>query len=140
MTTIHEIFRETIEYYGITGKELSSVTGITEGHISEFRRGKAGISTKVLEQLLEGMDIIAPGSRTYFCNLLTGKKQSKPSVNQLIRQIERLEPEDYTQILVYVVDKIKTLIPGGVKLVPACPPMLENDLIDDRNAKVHCAK
>ena len=72
VTMISEIFRMTIERYGISGKQLSKFSGVSENHISEFRRGKTGISTEVLWKLIEAMDEIKPGARVYFCKRLTG--------------------------------------------------------------------
>ncbi|WP_234708675.1 helix-turn-helix domain-containing protein [Kamptonema sp. PCC 6506] len=72
VTMISELFRVTIERYGISGKQLSKFSGVSENHISEFRRGKTGISTEVLWKLIEAMDEIKPGARAYFCARLTG--------------------------------------------------------------------
>ncbi|OCR00274.1 hypothetical protein BCD67_25040 [Oscillatoriales cyanobacterium USR001] len=69
---ISEIFRVTIERYGISGKQLSKFSGVSENHISEFRRGKTGISTEVMWKLIEAMDEIKPGARAYFCTRLAG--------------------------------------------------------------------
>jgi transcriptional regulator with XRE-family HTH domain len=72
------LFRKTMDHYKITGKQLSEVSGISENHISDFRRGKrkTGVSTKVLWQLIEAMETIAPGARTYFASLLAEADQT----------------------------------------------------------------
>jgi len=72
---ISEYFRKTQEYYGITGKQLSEQSGVSENHISEFRRGKSTISVEVLWKLVLGMEVIAPGARQHFCFLMAGKER-----------------------------------------------------------------
>ncbi|HLO50047.1 MAG TPA: helix-turn-helix transcriptional regulator [Kamptonema sp.] len=69
---ISEIFRLTIERYGISAKQLSQISGVSENHISEFRRGRTGISEEVLWKLIEAMDEVKPGARAYFCERLAG--------------------------------------------------------------------
>jgi len=58
-------FDQTLDIYRISAKNLSKLTGITEGHISEFRRGKRDVSTKVLFRLLDAMEDLAPGAKSY---------------------------------------------------------------------------
>jgi len=91
VTMIAEIFRVTIERYGISGKQLSKFSGVSENHISEFRRGKTGISTEVLWKLIEAMDEIKPGSRAYFCSRLAGGQGfGKGSQMSVPKQLESL--------------------------------------------------
>ncbi len=73
---MEELFDLTLKRYGIQGKALANLSGVSENHISEFRRGrlKTGVTTDCLLKLLVAMDEIAPGSRRYFCDLLAGKK------------------------------------------------------------------
>ena len=91
VTMISEIFRMTIERYGISGKQLSKFSGVSENHISEFRRGKTGISTEVLWKLIEAMDEIKPGARVYFCKRLTGAEGFGSSTQLSVpKQLESL--------------------------------------------------
>jgi transcriptional regulator with XRE-family HTH domain len=70
---INKCFDETLKKYGITGATLSRKTGITASHISQFRNGKGGaVSHTTLEQMLQAMEELAPGSKIYFCQLLAG--------------------------------------------------------------------
>ena len=88
---ISEIFRLTIERYGISAKQLSQISGVSENHISEFRRGKTGISEEVLWKLIEAMDEVKPGSRGYFCERLAGgDKFSNSSDLSSLSQLESL--------------------------------------------------
>ena len=59
-------FDATVRFYRISAKQLSQLSGVSENHISEFRRGKRDISTTVLSKLVSGMDQLAPGSRQQF--------------------------------------------------------------------------
>lgn len=74
---MEEIFDLTLKRYGIQGKALANLSGVSENHISEFRRGKlkTGVTTDCLLKLLEAMDQLSPGARHFFCDLLAGKKK-----------------------------------------------------------------
>jgi transcriptional regulator with XRE-family HTH domain len=74
---MEEIFDLTLKRYGIQGKALANLSGVSENHISEFRRGKlkTGVTTDCLLKLLEAMDQLSPGARRFFCDLLAGKKK-----------------------------------------------------------------
>lgn len=71
---IHKCFDETLKKYRITGAVLSRHVGVSPSHVSQFRNGKGGaVSHTTLEQMLEALEELAPGSRLYFCLLLAGK-------------------------------------------------------------------
>ncbi len=91
---ISEIFRQTLEHYGITGKQISQLSGVSENHISEFRRGKSktGVSTDVLWKFLEAIEEIQPGASVYFCSQMAkviAAENSKIST-ELPKQLESL--------------------------------------------------
>lgn len=101
INTIDQIFDRTLKRYRIQGKALSTLTGVSENHISEFRRGhlKTGITTDVLGRLLAGMEQIAPGSREYFCQLLAGGSNSSvksddPPLLKIEIALEELKSEE----------------------------------------------
>ncbi|MFL9458365.1 LacI family DNA-binding transcriptional regulator [Tolypothrix bouteillei VB521301_2] len=71
---ISKCFDQTLKKYGITGTVLSKKVGVSASHVSQFRNGKGGaVSHKTLEEMLNAMEELAPGSRLYFCLLLAGK-------------------------------------------------------------------
>ncbi|MEC4811828.1 MAG: hypothetical protein SAK29_00860 [Scytonema sp. PMC 1069.18] len=71
---ISKCFDQTLKKYGITGAVLSKKVGVSTSHISQFRNGKGGsVSHKTLEDMLDAMEELAPGSKLYFCLLLAGK-------------------------------------------------------------------
>jgi len=85
-------FDVTLKLYRISAKELSKLTGVSENHISEFRRGKGDVSTNVLSKLMDGMDTLAPGSKQHLCKLISG--QSSQSLSQSLVQIIHAAEED----------------------------------------------
>jgi transcriptional regulator with XRE-family HTH domain len=85
-------FDATLKQYRISAKELSKLTGVSENHISEFRRGKGDVSTNVLSKLMDGMETLAAGSKQHLCRLMTGK--SPQSLKQSLIQIIQVAEED----------------------------------------------
>lgn len=69
---IRQAFNQTITYYGLTAKRLSEESGVSENHISAFRRGASDIGSKKLESLIEAMEALAPGSKQHFYSQLAG--------------------------------------------------------------------
>lgn len=74
---MEELFDLTLKRYGIQGKALAALSGVSQNHISEFRNGKlkTGVTTDCLLKLLQAMDELSPGARRFFCDLLAGKKK-----------------------------------------------------------------
>jgi transcriptional regulator with XRE-family HTH domain len=123
-------FQQTMDIYKITGKKLSEESGISENHISEFRRGKSktGVSTKVLWQLIESMEKIAPGSRQHFCFLMAGVNGNQDHINQsscsysLCDLISVLEPDE----LAYSLSQNITLV---IQAIPYLTPSQQADIM-----------
>ena len=114
---LSQFFQQTMEQYKITGKKLSQVSGVSENHISDFRRSrnKKGVSTMILWKLMEGMEEIAPGSRQYFCNLMARVEPKQYHVNQSSFScgdiISVLEADELAQVLTDNIDKVIKAIP-----------------------------
>lgn len=106
---MHDIFDKTLRIHGITGKRLSEVTGFSQTHISEFRKGKTNPSCSTLKSLLDGMDELAPGAKRYFCMELAGttssSKESVSSEKKLV--IEGMSSMELAQLLLVVADKLQ---------------------------------
>jgi|GEM_PF-609771 len=77
---IHLMIKQTMDKYGIKGKDLAALVGVGAVHISEVRAGRRWVSPEVFAALLEGMDELAPGSRQYFCQLLAGRELTGEAV------------------------------------------------------------
>ena len=97
---IHEALHTTLEQYSISGQKVADEAGITASMVSQFRRGKKGMTNEVLDKLLAGMEKIAPGSRRYFCNLLAESSVSEKGV--LLGLVDDVPEEDIPQLLIAI--------------------------------------
>jgi hypothetical protein len=103
---ISTYFDRTLKYYGIQAKTLSQMTGVSENHISEFRRGKlrSGMTTTKLWELLIAMDQLEPGSKQHFCMLMAEINQF-PCLclgEQLEQLIEAASDEDLNAAIIKI--------------------------------------
>ncbi len=109
---IHEAFDQTLKRYGISGKTLSEVSGVSTSHISQFRNGKGGaVSHTTLEELLDAMEQLAPGSRFGFCLLLAGKNPEQSGADVLV---ESMDDRQLKNLLLLVAEKLSA--PNGRQL------------------------
>lgn len=106
--TMEELFDLTLKRYGIQAKALAEITGVSQNHISEFRRGKlkTGVTTDCLLKLLVGMDELAPGSRRYFCDLLGGKKFPQGFEGELEFLIDAAGEEELETAMLQIVRRM----------------------------------
>ena len=93
---IHEAFDKTLKNYRISGKLLAERTNIRPAHISQFRNNKGGLSYRTLEEMLDALEEIAPGSRTYFCLQLADYKQS---VEKMVEGMDSNQKGDLMLVL-----------------------------------------
>jgi hypothetical protein len=106
---VHELFDITMRRYGIQAKALSSLSGVSQNHISEFRSGKlkTGVTTDCLWRLISGMDELSPGSRQYFCDLLAGKKKpSQGFAEDLESLIEAADESELESAMIQIVRRM----------------------------------
>ncbi len=106
---MEEIFDLTLKRYGIQGKALANLSGVSENHISEFRRGKlkTGVTTDCLLKLLEAMDELSPGARRFFCDLLAGKKKFQHGFdNELEFLINAADEEELENAMLQIARKM----------------------------------
>lgn len=99
---IKEAFNQTLNCYELTAKTLSKASGVSENHISAFRRGASDIGSKKLESLIEAMEAAAPGSRQYFCSQLAGRSLRPANWRSLILSASH---EDIEQILLLLAER-----------------------------------
>ncbi|QNP31363.1 XRE family transcriptional regulator [Cylindrospermopsis curvispora] len=71
---IHEIFKRSMDMYGVRGKDLAVTAGVSAQHVTDFRQGRKWVSEGTLEALLRGMERLSPGSIKYFCDSLVSQK------------------------------------------------------------------
>jgi len=107
---ICQLFKQAMDRYGIQGKELAALAGISQNHLSQFRSGSKWVSPEVLAALLEGMDKLSPGSRRYFCQLLAEKplSEGEDDGKKLIEMIEAADEEEIDAVLLTIGRKWKT--------------------------------
>jgi len=80
---LSQCFKKTLKDYKITAKQLSDMTGISQNHLSEFRRGKSRISDELLWKLLLAMDEVQPGARKHFCSLMAGEPVDQKRIENI---------------------------------------------------------
>lgn len=97
---INELFDRTLKTYKISAKELSKTTGVSESHISDFRKGKRSVTTEVLERLMNGMDSLSVGSKKHLCELMAGEKIEIASF------IETATEKDLEEFVLQIIRKL----------------------------------
>ena len=97
---IHEALHTTLEEYSISGKMLAEQAGISGSMVSQFRRGKTGMTDEVLDKILTAMERIAPGSRRYLCDLLADSSVSKKGILQSL--VDDVPEEELPQLLIAI--------------------------------------
>ena len=98
---MNQDFDNTLRHYKINASELAKRAGLSPAMLSKFRSGKSNLSTENLNQLLEQMDAIAPGSRRHFCMKLAGQNPGS-----LAEQVQFLEPTELATLLNLVADRV----------------------------------
>lgn len=112
-------FDKTLRYHRITGKALHERTGVSENHISEFRKG-GNVSAAIMAKLLEGMEELAPGSKLHFCLLLAGEdpKQSTYSRPSLQSLFLSASPKEKAEVLNLMADWLESRDSTETKPIP----------------------
>jgi DNA-binding Xre family transcriptional regulator len=89
---IHESFDKTLRRYSISAKALSRLANISEAHVSQFRNGKGGaMSHTTLEDILNAMEQLAPGSKSYFYILLAGKSVEQADIDVFVQSMDDVQ-------------------------------------------------
>jgi len=116
MGQIADCFKKAQDEYNIRGTDLAIAVGISRNHLSEIRNGKTWISEDIFCQLLDGMDKLAPGSRQYFCLLLSnsdswsdnGSSKKKPPLLRLEEVLTEIQDEkDQNQAILLMAQQIR---------------------------------
>ncbi|MFK0731315.1 MAG: helix-turn-helix domain-containing protein [Gloeotrichia echinulata HAB0833] len=107
---IHQLFKQAMDRYGIQGKELAVVAGISQNHLSQFRSGHKWVSPEVFVALLEAMEQLSPGSRRYFCQLLADEPivESDPS-KKLAQMIEVANEDELFDAMAKIANRYRFL-------------------------------
>lgn len=116
MGQIANCLKRAQDEYNIRGTDLAVAAGISKNHLSEIRNGRTWVSEEIFCQLLDGMDKLAPGSRQYFCLLLSnsdswsdnGRSKKKPPLLRLEEVLRELQDEkDQNQAILLVAQHIR---------------------------------
>jgi transcriptional regulator with XRE-family HTH domain len=103
---IYEAFDQTLKTYRIGGRVLADKAQVSESMISQFRRGKKGVTDDTLDKMLEAMQEIEPDSRSYFCQLIAGYPLEK---NQVINSIDDIPEDEIPKVLIAIAQRWKSL-------------------------------
>ena len=106
---IHEAFNETLHSYGISGRTLAKTAQVSESLVSQFRHGKKGVTDEMLDNLLEAMQRIAPGSRKYFCSLIAVGSGEAVVYGCLKHAIEEAAEEEIPELLIAIARRWKSV-------------------------------
>ncbi|MCC2691575.1 hypothetical protein [Nodularia sp. LEGE 04288] len=111
VSPLSQSFDATIKRYRISAKRLSGETKVSENHISEFRRGKCDVSTTTLSRLLDGMEVLAPGSKQFFYQLVSGKEnQSATSLKRsLVEVIQTADEDELLDAMAEITNRFRSL-------------------------------
>lgn len=82
-------FDITLKSYSITGKALSSQSGVSQNHISGFRNGD-NITVETLSKLMKAMDQINPGSVNHFLRQVMETASADPRPAKFKASLENL--------------------------------------------------
>lgn len=92
MSRICNIFDQTLKRYRIKATQLSAHAGVSDGLISDFRKGRKPTTTDKLEKILDVMEELAPGSKGYFYQQMAGSEN-------LVEQLSNI-PDDQLAVLI----------------------------------------
>lgn len=105
---LHKLFAETVDAFGIKGKDLATQFGCTPGYISEFRRGVCGMPVEKFGELLEVAEELAPGFKKDFARRISqfDLKVNQLSLEDIVLGIDsgRLSNDEIAKIYAQVAD------------------------------------
>ncbi len=67
-------FKQTMDRFGVKGKDLAEAFGCRQNYISEIRMGKCNPPINRFWELLETMNKLAPGAKEYFGKLIASSQ------------------------------------------------------------------
>jgi DNA-binding Xre family transcriptional regulator len=89
---IHESFDKTLRKYGISAKTLAQHANVSASHLSQFRNGKGGaMSHTTLEEILNAMERLEPGSKSYFYLLLAEKNLEHTDIDIFVQSMDDVQ-------------------------------------------------
>lgn len=101
MAKFCNIFDQTLKRYRIKATELSARAGVSNGLISEFRKGRKATTTDTLERILDAMEELAPGSKGHFYQQMAGSEN-------LIEQVSNIPDEQLAVLIDVAADRLRS--------------------------------
>lgn len=101
VSKICNIFDQTLKRYRIKATELSALAGVSNGLISEFRKGRKATTTDTLEKILDAMEELAPSSKGYFYRQMAGSEN-------LVEQISSIPDEQLAVLIDVAADRLRS--------------------------------
>lgn len=89
--------------YKISNVSISRLTGISENHLSQFFRGNRNATDAVLDEILNALEHISPGSREEY-GMEIAQSQSPQSLQ---KWIEGMSNEEMYALLVAISQRYK---------------------------------
>ncbi|AFZ11343.1 hypothetical protein Cri9333_0363 [Crinalium epipsammum PCC 9333] len=101
------VFDEIVSNYGISAKDLSKRTGVSEITISRFRRESQLIGTDKLGLLLDALPVDA--RLDFFEHLLGSASNIKPKQQSIFYLVEDLPDEDASTVAASIIRRIPSV-------------------------------
>ena len=92
---LNQYFKQTMDYYGVKGTELSNAFGCGRGYISDIRMGKCNPPIDRFWELIETLDKLAPGAKRHFGNLIA-ENNADFFLEDLVKNID---PADLIRVM-----------------------------------------
>ena len=92
---LNQYFKQTMDYYGVKGTELSNAFGCGRGYISDIRTGKCNPPIARFWELIETLDKLAPGAKKHFGNLIA-ENNADFFLEDLVKNID---PADLIRVM-----------------------------------------
>lgn len=92
---LNQYFKQTMDYYGVKGTELSNAFECGRGYISDIRTGKCNPPIDRFWELIETLDKLAPGAKKHFGNLIA-ENNADFFLEDLVKNID---PADLIRVM-----------------------------------------
>jgi len=113
MPNLASALKATQKKFGMTGKELSRLTGISESAISDIRRGVSDPQWSTIARLIAAIDKLHPGAWNYFFQKLAGQSPLTTPNNidpeTLADFVKHLPSEQVPLLLLALAEKYRDL-------------------------------
>lgn len=121
---LSNFFRETMDYFGIKGKDLAELAGCSYNNISEIRHGKSFPAINRFWELVEICEELAPGFKDALATKISNSNTEKTTqinsnksrnslvfqvhgnANDFYKELRNISPEVFDELLQAIVLKV----------------------------------